>query len=871
MNEQANHLRVKVLFLFAAIFLIALSILSYARINSLIQTSAWLNHTKEVKSQLDHTYTQLVQAETSQRGFLHSKDASFLTDFFVAINNIEAHLSNVDSLTKDNIIQQRNIITLRASVYLRIDYLKAVLKEAEISGISPNRWLEGKALMVEVNNQIDKMQLEEDALMNKRTAIFSKETLLTPLVTFFLVLCAVIILLFTYFKIIKELKKSSILKTIIQERESRIQSIFDAAPDAVITIDEQGIITNWNAEAETLFGWKKADAIGRTLTETIIPERYQQLYESELQRNFKSDQGPILNNPVELYAHGKDKEEFPVELKISTSKLNDQSLVFIGFIRDITKRKQIESVLTNQTERLLEAQQLAHIGSWEWNVPENKIEWSDELYRIYGLSPQEFEADYENFLKYIHPDDREYVNGIVQQAFKDHQPFNFSHRLVCPDGTVRILNSTGKVTTDGNGNTIRMAGTAQDVTKQKEFELELQVSEERFIKIFDNNPVAMILSEIETNKIKYANHAFCALFGYAKEEVIGRTSEEMNLVAPEENARLVTVILSILQESRSLEELQALSAEEREELLVKLKQSDVMKDFEVEYTRKNGETFAALVSFEVIPFLTESFTVASYQDITERKKAQVQLQLQNEELEKVNKELESFTYISSHDLQEPLRQIQTFASRITDTEEKNLSERGRNYFDRMQNAANRMQTLISDLLAYSRASKAEYKLEKTDLNKIVQEVIEEFKETIDEKHAIIEVGNLGYVPIIPFQFRQLIHNLIANSLKFSKPELPPHIIIKNSSIKSHEAIGVTLASEKEYWHISIADNGIGFEPEYKEHIFEVFKRLHDKQKITGTGIGLAIVKKIVENHHGAITATGELNKGAIFDIYIPSA
>ncbi len=144
------------------------------------------------------------------------------------------------------------------------------------------------------------------------------------------------------------------------------------------------------------------------------------------------------------------------------------------------------------------------------------------------------------------------------------------------------------------------------------------------------------------------------------------------------------------------------------------------------------------------------------------------------------------------------------------------------------------------------------------------------EETIDEKNAIIEVGNLGYVPIIPFQFRQLIHNLLANSLKFSKPELPPHIIIKNDSIRGHEAIGLNLSPEKKYWHISVADIGIGFEPEYKDHIFEVFKRLHDKQKITGTGIGLAIVKKIVENHHGVITATGELNKGAIFDIYIPS-
>ena len=257
--------------------------------------------------------------------------------------------------------------------------------------------------------------------------------------------------------------------------------------------------------------------------------------------------------------------------------------------------------------------------------------------------------------------------------------------------------------------------------------------------------------------------------------------------------------------------------------------------------------------------------------------ANKELIFQNEEKEKraaeliiANKELESFTYISSHDLQEPLRKIQVFATRLFADESQNLSDKGKKYVLRMQDAANRMQSLITDLLAYSRTTTSERKFEVTDLNIIIEEVKNDFKEAIAAKQATIEVRDMCNALIIPFQFRQLIHNLIGNALKFSSHDKPPHVLITSSIIKGTQAKDINLFSEKEYCHITITDNGIGFEPKYKDYIFEIFNRLHDKEKIIGTGIGLTIVKKIVDNHKGVITATGELNKGATFDIYIPS-
>ena len=255
--------------------------------------------------------------------------------------------------------------------------------------------------------------------------------------------------------------------------------------------------------------------------------------------------------------------------------------------------------------------------------------------------------------------------------------------------------------------------------------------------------------------------------------------------------------------------------------------------------------------------------------------ANKELAFQNEEKEKraeelsiANKELLAFTYISSHDLQEPLRKIQTFVSIILENEK--LTENGKYNFERMQLSAGRMQLLIDDLLAFSRIATTELKFEKTELSQIVEEVKAELKDTINDKKATIEVTELCAANIIPFQFRQLMYNLISNALKFSQADQLSHIIIASRILKGSKLNNEKLSPEKNYCHVTVKDNGIGFEPHFSERIFGVFQKLHGKEVYAGTGIGLAIVKKIVENHNGIITATSELKKGATFDIYIPA-
>jgi len=235
----------------------------------------------------------------------------------------------------------------------------------------------------------------------------------------------------------------------------------------------------------------------------------------------------------------------------------------------------------------------------------------------------------------------------------------------------------------------------------------------------------------------------------------------------------------------------------------------------------------------------------------------------------LNSELEAFSYVSSHDLQEPLRKIQNLSSRLLEIDNDNLSDKGKEYLKRMQAASSRMRLLIDDLLSFSRLNIAERKFEETDLNKIIDEVKNELKEIMEEKHVTIEAMNLCKVKIIPFQFRQIMYNLINNSLKFSKPGVPPYIIIRSTLAKGVAFDELKLLPDRNYCHISISDNGIGFESQYRDRIFEVFQRLHGPDKYAGSGIGLAIVKKVIDNHGGTINAIGALNEGATFNIYIP--
>jgi signal transduction histidine kinase/CHASE3 domain sensor protein len=255
-------------------------------------------------------------------------------------------------------------------------------------------------------------------------------------------------------------------------------------------------------------------------------------------------------------------------------------------------------------------------------------------------------------------------------------------------------------------------------------------------------------------------------------------------------------------------------------------------------------------------------------DITEQYLNTANLEESNKHLRTINAELESFNNIVSHDLQEPLRKIQMFISRLEENEFDSLSENGQDQFKRIASSANRMQNLLIDLVNYSRAMKGDRAFAETDLKEIMNDVINELAMNIEEKQAVIKVGKLPVINAIPTQIHQLFVNLMTNALKFTKPGVAPQVKISEEKISEGETCDGIAVYGKHFIKLVFVDKGIGFDQEFADKIFMLFRRL-EKETYDGTGIGLAICKKIVENHNGFICAESNLGKGARFIIYLP--
>ncbi len=247
-----------------------------------------------------------------------------------------------------------------------------------------------------------------------------------------------------------------------------------------------------------------------------------------------------------------------------------------------------------------------------------------------------------------------------------------------------------------------------------------------------------------------------------------------------------------------------------------------------------------------------------------------ELKQKNDELLRSNTELEQFAYVSSHDLQEPLRKIRAFGDRLADKYSQTLGDDGRMYISIMQNAASRMHVLINDLLKFSRLSKDKEVFTCSPLNSIVDDSLSDLEISIDQTQAVVRVGKLPSVDVIPGQMRQLFQNIISNALKFHRPDVPPVVEINAEILPGRSLPGLSpLRAASSFCRIYIRDNGIGFKEQYAERIFVVFQRLHGRKEYQGTGIGLAVCKKIVDNHHGFITAISKEDEGSTFVITIP--
>ena len=323
------------------------------------------------------------------------------------------------------------------------------------------------------------------------------------------------------------------------------------------------------------------------------------------------------------------------------------------------------------------------------------------------------------------------------------------------------------------------------------------------------------------------------IFGYPSGELVGKN-------------------IALLMHNSSLGEYQ----KELERLLKAGESKSISRSIEISGLRKHGSTFPINFELTGISHNDAELFIALVRDITEQKKAEKRLMHYTSELERSNKDLESFTSIASHDMREPLRKIMSFGDRLVETEPQ-MTSKGKDYLERMQKASSRMDALMDDLLNFSRVTCNPGSFETVNFKKVVDQVVEDLDMKISEEKATIIVEEMPALEADLFQIRQLFQNLIANSLKYHREGVPPLVEVK--SIKHDNGT----------WEIRVKDNGIGFNEKYTERIFKIFERLHGRSSFEGTGIGLAICERIVTRHKGNITAESKVGRGTTFIITLP--
>ncbi len=544
-------------------------------------------------------------------------------------------------------------------------------------------------------------------------------------------------------------------------------------------------------------------------------------------------------NPGEWFDIMKEIDRFTVMM--------DSTLINTYLLLQQERIEEVGRALKGRETQWLEAQAIGKIGSFEWDLVRNESRNSPQCLAIFETSEDE-SYPLDKFTPYVHPDDRKRIEAaFVESLVSGECKCEFRYEK---NGHEKFLLLRGVVGYE-NDIPVRIVGTVIDITEKQSIIRKLQASEELYKQAQALTHIGNWSLDPATGEMEWSDELY-RIFGMEPQsEKI--TLDSVRSFFPSDHGRqLVTGLRHALRSGKVPESHFRISRRDGGAKIIKGK-GEVIFDKNGKPVRISGT--AQDVSTEFL--LTENLKDRErYLDALNRSLAQ-----KNEQLVRKNKELESFNFIASHDLQEPLRKIQIFSSRILQEASEGLESDVLLNFDKIRNAANRMQKLIDDFLAFSQTLNVTRTGESVDLNTVLQDVQTELQPRIVDKKATFHIVDLPVISAVRYQIKQLFINLVSNSLKYAHPEKAPHIDIGARKETNEDQSDVVV--------ITYRDNGIGFEQKYAEKVFELFQRLHNKNNYSGTGIGLALCRRICENHNGTITVTAEPMQGCTFTIKLP--
>jgi PAS domain S-box-containing protein len=963
------------------------------------ESGDWLTHTYKVREAVRSALSALTDAETSQRGYILTRNPEYLEPYTEAIALVGRCLDQVSSLTRDDPVQQERIPKLRGLAQRRLTLLQEGLARfqesgvpAAVPGVADGR---GKAVMDEIRREVDGILQTEQRLLESRgaheqvkvhqtqriillgsagllvlltglaifvyrehearpvlaypsaamrasgrwagytlaiagvavaawlrwrlVADFGQE--IPPFITFYpaIILAALLggtgagllatilsavtvayfflepaglevgrpvdmasLSIFTAVNLMMSVIGGSLHRARNRAAEqaselARTAAIIADSDDAVLARDLQGQITAWNIGAERLFGYRAEHIVGQNFLLLVPPGRH-----AEEERILAAIR---RGEKLEHYESQRLRQDGRlIDLSITTSPIRDRTGQIIGastIARDITQRKRFEEAVRENEERLRLAVETAELGMYERDLVSNQVTMNGTCRALLGVSDGPLPPDVAR--QAVHPEDKERVFAAVARAFDPavREICAAEFRILRPDGTVCWVAGRGQVIFDDEAQPARACkflGVLNDITERKRAEEALRLSEEKFGKAFAGNLAGLALTRLADGRFLEVNDTWLKLFGYRREEVIGRSVQHELRIWP----RL----------------------EDRARFVQELREKGSLREWELELVRKSGETFVAQVSVQVLRVRGEEVLLATVLDITEQKRAREALARSREELEQLVTErtaklqemvaeLEHFSYTITHDMRAPLRAMRGFAGILVEECGACIHGEQLEYLRSIAESADRMDQLITDALQYSLIVRGTFRLEPVDADALARGILASYPQ-FQPPHARVHIANrLPVVLANNAGLTQCFSNLLGNAIKFVSPGQIPEVLVW-SEAAPEEAAGGSRAEPQSAarplsgWHISgrlpaatkpngrqpavriwFEDKGIGIHEDYHDKIWVMFQRLNKSYE--GTGIGLALVRKAVERMGGRVGLESKPGHGSRFWVELQSA
>lgn len=641
--------------------------------------------------------------------------------------------------------------------------------------------------------------------------------------------------------LVNDISEQHRTEEIVHEREREFRAIFELnATGCVLADAESSRFTRVNQKFCELTGYTATELLTKTFADITHPEdlaRDRELFRSALQSratNWESEKRYLRKDGSIRWVAVRG-----TILRDATGR----AMQTVATIMDLTAWKESQHKLTESEARFRQAVEAGQFGAWEWSIPENRVVWSDRLYDIHGVAPEDFKGDVESFQKLVHPDDWHEVQKAIQSSLQEGSPYRLEFRAIRPNGATRWLWTTAQVFFEGR-HPLKMVGITADITDRKEIEIQLRESEERLRLAQRAAKVGTWDWHLKTNQLVWSEGIY-DLLGLPPWQIEPSMEVWMSFIHPDDRPDLKAFLPQTLSRGG------AFSTEFR-------------------IVRPNGDVRWLLSigridndeKHEAIRMLGVNV------DITERKKAEALLQSQaqhleelvrarTERLEEVILELESFSYTIAHDLRGPLRAMNGFATALVEDYGKHLAAEGRDYLRRITTAAERMDRLICDVLSYSKITRETFQPEAVALEPLLEGILESYPALHAGGAAVILEKPLPVVLGTSSLLVQCFSNLIGNAVKFVPPGVPPSVRVR-AETRPGDCVRI--------W---VEDNGLGIDSEDHQRIFGLFQRLN--KEYDGTGIGLAIVARAVERMGGNVGLESSPGQGSRFwvDLKMP--